>query len=164
MPPPIPLRMQANWFVTLRKVLTSVTALIVFLHSQVFAYTASKQQTARNRRLEDENNDIDSHGSDQEHSQVGDETTPLDMVRYAMLQLETLSKNEILDDQHTIPNVTSMLQVLSPCQISCSCLSTLQMILGYRRVFGECCCHGKSREIELFTSERIWTASFATTN
>ena len=65
---------------------------------------------ARNRRLDDEN-DIDSQG-DQDRSQiVGDETTPLDMVRYAMLQLENLSKNEILDDQHTIPNVTSMLQV-----------------------------------------------------
>ena len=64
---------------------------------------------ARNRRLEDDNY---VQGSDQEHSQVeGDETTPLDMVRYAMLQLENLSKNEILDDQHTIPNVTSMLQV-----------------------------------------------------
>lgn len=64
---------------------------------------------ARNRRLED---DHYVQGSDQEHSQVeGDETTPLDMVRYAMLQLENLSKNEILDDQHTIPNVTSMLQV-----------------------------------------------------
>lgn len=62
--------------------------------------------------MEDDNNDIDIQGSDQDHSQVeGDETTPLDMVRYAMLQLENLSKNEILDDQHTIPNVTSMLQV-----------------------------------------------------
>jgi hypothetical protein len=77
---------------------------------QVFAFNASKRQTARDRKVEDEN-DIDSNGSDQDRSQVEDETTPLDMVRYAMLQLENLSKNEILDDQHTIPNVTSMLQV-----------------------------------------------------
>lgn len=65
------------------------------------AFTATKQLMSMQKNSD---NDFE------EQQNQGNEISPLEMVRFAMLQLENLSKKEILDDQHTIPNVTSMLQ------------------------------------------------------
>jgi hypothetical protein len=64
---------------------------------QGMAYSESKRQSLKSK--------------DSETKIINDETTPLEMVRFAMIQLESFSKNELFDDQHTLPNVQSMLQV-----------------------------------------------------